>query len=1126
MALQLVLGGSGSGKSHYLYEETLKQAQKNPKRRYYFLVPEQFTMAVQREFVVRSRGHAILNIDVLSFKRLAFRVFEELGEDHTQILEDTGKNLMLRRLVGELAPKLSVLSGNLHRAGYIDEIKSFITELTQYRISPDMLREMAAQGTNSPMTQAKLKDISLLYESFLDYLSGDYLLAEEVTEYLAGIVGKSRLFDDAVLIFDGFTGFTPVQQSFLQAVLPMVTQSIFAVTIDEREDFYGSCELENLFYLSKKTIQTLLKLAQDAGIEIDDAVIMRDGAKKRFVKAPKLAHLEANLFRLGMNKYVGKASDEITIRSFARPKDELVFAAQEIRRLVRTEGYRYRDFAIVTGDVSGFSHYVDPVFTEYELPYFIDQTDPIVYHPLIEYVRSLLQLSVNGALFEPMMRVLKTGLLPIPIGQVDLLENYLIAYGIQGEAAWKHTWVRNPEWLSAEQLDELNVLRTQLMELFEPVFVVMADDKTTVRERTGALYEMLSLVTIEDDASIRIQRALVELFDKLVGLLGEEVLPPEEYQEILEAGFDAAEVAIIPPGFDQVLVGDIERTRLGDIRVLFFIGVNDGIIPKSQNDGGILSQLERQTLANAQYELAPTARERAFIQRFYLYLNLTKPKDRLYLSFARTGSDGTALRRSYLIGMLNRIFPDLSVIDETDSDALRMLERPKAAFSYLAAGMETAKAGKASETWRALLAWYMKHETWSDSLEQLMHASFFRFEQETLPRDVSRLLYGSVLETSVTRLERFAACAYAHFMSYGLRLMPREQNDFEQMDFGNLIHTALENYAVELAKSAYTWFDVPQDESKRLGDEALRRALEQSRNDALFTSAKNRYLTTRIKRLLGQTIDTLTAQVRKGRFVPSNYELGFGFADSLSAMEFSLSEEEKMRLRGRIDRVDVLHTDGETYVKIIDYKSGKTQFSLLNLYHGLQLQLVVYLNAAMEHIRKSEDCTNVTPAGIFYYHIDEPIVEADAQMSEEEIWQSIFEKLRLDGIVNNEPEVYEAMDESLTDKSDVIPIARNKDGSLSKKSKAYTKEQFQDISNYVNTVIKELGKRMINGEISIEPYELKDANACSYCNYKSVCGFDKQLSGCGYKKLEQFQDEKELLDKIHEKLEEKSDGKE
>ena len=1120
MALHLILGNSGAGKSHYLYEQVLGEARQHPERIYYVIVPEQFTMATQREFVRRQEHHAILNVDVLSFKRLAYRVFEELGKDTLQVLEDTGKNLILQKLAGQLEPKLTVLQGSLHRIGYIDEIKSFLTELAQYRIEPQTLSEMAGQKDVSPLLSAKLSDIRLLYEAFLKEIEGDYLLAEEVVEYLARLVPDSALFAHAVLVFDGFTGFTPVQQTFLQAVFPVVIDSYVALTIDAREDFYSANHVEQLFFLSKKTIHMLLALAHDTNVSVAEPVVLKDGGKRRFAKAPLLYHLEQNLFRLRQRPYMGgmEAQEQLHIVGFQRPVEELRFAAGEIRRLIR-KGYRYQDMAIVSGDVEMYASYVQQVFSEYEVPYFLDQTNPILFHPLIECVRGLLELADSDFSYEGVMRVVKSGLLPIEAGQADLLENYLLAYGIRGRRRWNQLWVRCPDWMDAEGLQALNAKRAELMDVLDPYMDAMTAKDATAIARTRALYDVMVAFGLEHSQEDgRIWRVVMDLFDKLAGLLGGETMPLREYIDVLGAGFEAAEVAVIPPGFDQVLIGDIERTRLENIRVLFFLGVNDGVIPRTNGEGGILSQLERETLAQAHYELAPTARERAFIQRFYLYLNMTKPSERLYLTYAGCGADGASRRPSYLIGMILRMFPGLVVKDGSVMPPMERMETPGAAFRYLTEGLDAAKCGEAPPQWRALFAWFWSGEQWQEPLQKLLSAAFYRFHQKPLSPEVSHLLYGSVLENSVTRLERFAACAYEHFLTYGLQLQPREEHTFEAVDFGNLVHTALEQYAGSLAASDYDWFSVPQEARRKLAREAMQAAMAQCRNDALFTSAKNRYLTTRMEALLHQTVDTLTRQVRKGRFVPFDYELGFGMAGSLDVAEFALSEEEKMRLRGRIDRVDVMDTGEDTYVKIIDYKSGQTKFSLLSMYHGLQLQLVVYLNAAVELMKRKPHTGEVLPAGIFYYHVDEPMVETEGAVDEEEIWQRVFESLRLDGIVNEDPKIIDAMDEGFADKSDVIPVSRTKSGELSKTSKAYTAKQLEQIRAYVNYVIRELGRRMLAGEIDVNPYQLQSKHACTWCGYRSICGFDEHMDGCGYRRLLNIRSDEEIFAAMERKM--------
>lgn len=1114
MALQFVLGNSGAGKTEYLYEQVLRLAAENPTKKYFMIVPEQFTMATQRGLVLRQENHAILNIDVLSFQRLAYRVFEELGEDQLQILEDTGKNLILQKLVSDLDGQFEVLSGSLHKPGMIDEIKSFLTELTQYRIQAEDLQEMAQAPGVSPLLAMKLRDLCMVYEAYRKRVDEQFLLAEEVVEHMAGLVSHSRLFDNATLIFDGFTGFTPIQMDFLREVFPVVDDIRVALTMDTREDFYRMDGVENLFYLSKKTIHGLLQLAKETHVDVQEAVILGDGNRKRFAGSPVLYHLEQNLFRLGKAAYHSGSDEDrqkLQIYHFTKPAEELKFAAREIRRLVREGGYRYRDIAIVTGDVAGFSYLIDAVFSDYEIPYFLDQTNQLLFHPLMELVGGLLELSESNFSYESMMRILKAGAGKLDPDVVDLMENYLLAYGIYGNL-WQETWERLPDWMSAAQLEQLNAARQKLWDCLGPFYSGMKND-ATVTERTILLYETLRALCADTDTDPKVWKLLMELLDKLVAILGAERLSAQDYKKILEAGFEAARIAYIPNGYDQVIVGDIERTRLEDVKILFFIGVNDGVIPANQTDGGIISQLEREVLADHEYELAPTAKERAFIQRFYLYMNLTKPSDRLYITYSKVGIDGTAMRPSYLVGLLLRLFPEWKVCEDERSP-FENLFTPAGAISYFVDGLQKAKTGDADPDWLALFAWYVKDETWRSKLEPLLQAAFYRHTDEVLSEDVTHRLYGTVLENSVSRLERFAACAYAHFLTYGLGLSRREEHDFAANDFGNLVHTALESFAKGLSESAYNWFDVSEEYSDQLCAQAMEAAIAQTRNDALFSTAKNRYLLTRMRRLLSQTVDTLKHQVRKGIFIPADYELGFGFANSLRVQEFALGDEEKMRLRGRIDRVDLMEKDGKTYVKIIDYKSGMTQFSLLSMYHGLQLQLVVYLNAAMELMKKKHPDTTIEPAGIFYYHVDSPVIETTGEVSEEEIWQSVFEKLRLDGIVNDDPEIISAMDQQFTDKSDVIPVSRKSNGELSKTSKAYTGEQFHQISDFVNETIQNLGKRMIQGEIGAKPYEMGDRSACDYCDFQSVCGFDTRLPGCEKRVLPSKMSEDEIFHQI------------
>ncbi len=1158
MALRFILGSSGSGKSTWLFEEIVQKAKRQPQQIFYVIVPEQFTMQTQRELVIKSGG-GIMNIDVVSFQRLAYRVFDEIGKQDMVILEETGKNLLLRRVAEEKKEELQVLSGNMKKMGYVSEIKSLISELTQYHISPEDLENFLrltrasnenADGAMSVGFSYKMADILTMYRGFEEYLSDKLVTAEAVLDVLADVAGQSKLLKNSVLAIDGFTGFTPIQNYLLKRLMKLSGDIYVTLTIDPREGFYTYRDMQELFAMSKKTISSLMRMAKETGIDVESPVILQDQEKSRFAHAPMLASLERNLFRLGAKPYGGDGA-QIRIYSITNPKEELIFAAGEMKRLVREEGYRYKDFAVVSGDIEGYANYVPQVFSCYDIPYFLDTTKNILLHPFIEFVRAVLEIIENDFSYDSMFRYLRSNLTlrrkgenirarRVDVSLIDRLENYILASGIRGHKAWSKRFSYLPRWMTQEQLKELEDFRAEQMELLLPLREVFLRKHVTVREQSFALYRFLRELEVEQQLKEReiyykekgdftkereyaqIYRILMDLLDKMTSLLEGEELTVKEYAEILDAGFDAARVGVIPSGYDRVTVGDIERTRLAHVKVLFFVGINDGIIPKSDARFGILSQLEREELAKHDLQLAPTARERVFMQRFYLYLVMTKPSDLLYLSCARVGGDGQALRRSYLLGTIQKLFPKLLVqeIEEMDLESLIVTKKSSLAFylDYLRGRREGKYVldRKREELFFALKDWYQGDAEYVGLMERIEEAVRMRYQGNAISSAVARALYGSVLKNSVTRLERFAACACAHFLNYGLQLNEREISQFAAMDMGSIYHLALEKYAKKLAESEYDWFTVEEAARNELIEMSLREAVLESGNQALAQTSKNQYFLYRMGKILKTTVHTLTAQVQAGRFEPANFEISFAFAQDLDAVNFVLSEEEKMHLRGRIDRVDTYREDGKIYVKVIDYKSGNTSFDLLSLYHGLQLQLVVYLNAAVEVLKRKHPNEEVLPAGIFYYHIDDPVIEGNGSESEIEIYEQILEKLRPDGLVSADEKVYQAMDKGIAGKSKVIPVTLSKDGTLSKTSKAATEEEFGVISEYVDRMIKKLGRRIIDGEVKAEPYQLKEKEGCTFCPYAGVCGFDGNIPGYRYRRLDHVVEKEEVLKRMEE----------
>ncbi|MCL2255150.1 MAG: PD-(D/E)XK nuclease family protein, partial [Lachnospiraceae bacterium] len=588
-----------------------------------------------------------------------------------------------------------------------------------------------------------------------------------------------------------------------------------------------------------------------------------------------------------------------------------------------------------------------------------------------------------------------------------------------------------------------------------------------------------------------------------------------EFADIFDAGLLELKIGTIPQNIDRVVIGDIERTRLSRVRVLFFLGINDGNIPVGSSRGGLISDLDREFLKQSAWELSPTPRQKMYIQRLYLYVIMTKPSELLYLSYARINSEGKSLRASYLIEAVLKLFPRLRI--EKYDDKMTFAQMFSYADSldafilylrrYVLKSNENNNAcyenGITELDILAIIANVLKaSEDYPKTLNNLINQAFLSYQHRPLSKKAADLLYGALLNNSVSRLEKFAGCAYAHFLKFGLALSERAKFSFEAVDLGNVYHGVLEIFAAKLAGLNLSLNNFSDEIGERLLREAVECYVAEYGSAVLFGSARDEQMIERIYRIMLRTVRTLNKQLKQGDFLPERYEVAFSQAEGLETVNMALSAEEKMTLRGRIDRIDTCEERNQVLVKVIDYKSGHKQFDLAGLYYGLQLQLVVYLNVALEMTEKAHEGKEVIPAAVLYYHVADPMITDDAELSREEIEAKLLSELKMTGIVNENEEVIKRIDRDFTDKSWVIPVSRKKDGSFTSNSGVLKQEDFAVLTDYVNQKITAMGKQIKSGDIDMAPYENKDGNACTYCDFKQVCGFDIRLPGYRTKKLD------------------------
>ena len=1084
MSLQFITGGSGAGKSEYLSRLVCEESVRRPHDNFIVVVPEQYTMETQKKLVHMHSRKGILNIDVVSFERLAYKVFEELGGGNRPVLDDTGKNLIVRRVLEKEKKKLDYFGSSIEKTGFVSELKSVISELLQYGITPQQLGEIGENVKEKQQLSAKLKDIRLVYKEFMAFLSTNYITSEEILDVLCGLVEKSKLIAGSEIIFDGFTGFTPIQYKLMRLLLVYSKGIKISVTIDKKERPTGHEGWNNLFFMSKEMMNRLIAICEEEGINVDDTVCVDRDINYRYEGAKDLAYLERNLFRYKGGVYTG-TPENIRIYEGSNPKEELQYIVSEILQLTRKEGFRYRDIAVVTADLETYGKVAANMMKQNDIPAFLDYKRSVAANPYVEMLCSALEIVEKGYPYDTMFRYLRTGLTGISRHDIDMLENYCLAVGIRGSRAWHEPWKKKMKRSTYQpELETLNALREQIMAPFLNLEAVLKDKEANVRAYVTAVYEFVTALHSAEQIKAlsecepagneyeQLYAKVLELFDRIVELLGEENVSLKEFNRIVAAGFEEMKVGLLPPTSDCVMIGDIERTRLDNVKVLFFAGVNDGVVPKKNENCSVLSETDRSILEAQEIVLSPSAREKAFIQKFYLYLMMTKASHRLYLSYAKKSSDGKTALPSYLIRNVRRMFPDVRITDADGQDGQ---------FVYL-------KIPKQDIEWNTEN--YIK----------------------TLSENAALLLYGTQLKGSISAFETYASCRFAYFLEYGLKLSQREEYRFAVQDFGTVLHGVLEDVSRQLKEEKKSFSLLSDEERKKRVSESVVRIAAEYGNTILKDNSRNEYMIKRLTDLADRTVWAIGKQLERGEFAPDAYEMNF-LVD-----EHEVLGDKSLYMQGKIDRIDICEDDNNVYVRVVDYKTGKSDFDLL------KIQLVTYMKAAQRIEKKRHPDKNIIPAGILYYNIDNPIIEVQSVHEEEDadyreaVDEMILENLRMKGVVNEDTEIIRKMDDR-GGKSAVIPVAFKSNGELDMRSHIYSTQKFEQLTDYVTEKSADMAAGIFGGNVDVNPYHTQKEDACTYCPYHAVCGFSPDIPGGQSRSLKTFSDE-EIWKKIREGVDE------
>lgn len=1135
MTIRFIIGRAGTGKTRACLDAVRKELLQRPAGPpLILLVPEQATFQTEYSLASTPGLQGFIRAQVLSFRRLAYRVLQEVGGAARAHIDDLGKRMLLRRLLEHRRSQLKAFRRSAGQPGFTDTLARALGEMKAYCVGPAelalVLSSLQAAGETEPLAD-KLEDLSLLYGSLEEELADRFTDPDDYLNLLADRLDRSEAARGATVWADGFSGFTPQEYRVL-AALARTARQVNITLCAGVESLAGNAEETDLFYPIRETYEALAEMAVQEQIVVERPLIL-DGSNPQHY-SPPIAYLEKNYFNLLASSKTGAAA-EVALVAAASPRAEVEGVAREITALCRDQGFRYRDIGIILRDLGSYADLISTIFADHGIPVFIDQKRQVMHHPLVELVRSALEVAVTDWSYNPVFRFFKTDLVPISREEVDLLENYVLAHGIRGSR-----WTDGRPWeyrrrltlegeqevteLEAAELKTINRIRGQAVTALA-AFTASFNQADNTREKTTALYALLEEMEVPLHLESWSKRAegegrllearvhaqawsgLVALLDQVVEALGDEILNGEEYAAILDAGLESMRLGQIPPGLDQVMVGSLERSRSPGAKVAFVMGVSDGVLPARLAEQGVLTEAERDRLRLLGLNLAPGVRRRLFNEQYLVYIALTRASERLYLSSPLADDEGGAIMPSQVLSRIRELLPGVEERTwpvEPDSallDDLNFVTNPQRSLSYLAARIREARAGTPiNPLWWDVYSWFVRGRRRADCARVLAGLFYSNWEGR-LPAGLGRLLYGRPLRTSVSGVEKFRACPFAHFLSHGLKLRERSEFKLDAPDVGQFFHAALKLFGDRVNSQGIEWGQLTREQCENMAGEVVDLIAPRLQSEILLNSARSRYITGKLRRTVQRAAMVLCEHSRRGRFQPVGLELYFGPDGDLPAVTFTLRDGSEMSLTGRIDRIDAVQGEGGVYLRVIDYKSGKVTIDLPDIYHGLRLQLLAYLDVALLHAKKLVGKEGL-PGAVLYFRIHDPLIKTDGGIpQEEDLEKKLLQELRMTGLVLADPAVAKLMDDGLGADSDLIPVRIKKDGDFTASSSVLTREQFELLRAFLRAQLISAGSDIIDGVVDIAPLRRGTVRSCRYCPFKPVCQFDILVEGNTYKNV-------------------------
>ena len=1093
MSLRIIYGRAGTGKSEYCYREIAEKIKSD--NQILIITPEQFSFTAEKKLMEAIDANAVFNAEVVTLSRMAYRVINEIGGRTETNLSKCGKAMLIYSILNNNKKELKLIGKNDEN---VDMLDTAITEFKKHGISIEQLKQEIDKQEDIYLKN-KLTDLSLVYEGFENQLSGKYIDETDLLTILAENIENTDMFNNQYIYIDEFAGFTKQEYQIIEKLILVANQVTVTICIDELH--IPKNPNTDIFYSNENTVNKLFKIAQNCGTKVEEIKLEN---KYRF-KSNELKHLEENLYENRPCKYTNKV-ENIKLFLAKNQYSEIEEVAKNILKLVRDNGYRYKDISIITKNIANYSSLARAIFDKYDIPIFIDENRDLNQNIIIQYILSVLEIFTKNWSYESVFNYIKTGFSNIEEDEIFKLEKYCLKWGIK-----QNKWKKEFTYGKYEEKDKTEIERLERIrkDIVNPLIKLKSDidNDKTAEGISKSIYKFLVEENIAEKINKKIEelekvgqvdlvkeyqsslQTILDILDEIVLVFSDDKMTIDKYAQILKVGFKNSNLTKIPGTQDQVIMGDVDRSRSHKVKAIFIIGLNDGEFPSVHKDEGFLNDLDRETLKQDGIELAKGTIENLYEDNFNIYKAFSTAEEKLYLLYSSSDVQGKALRPSMLINKIKKIYPMLqeeSDVIETKAEVLNK----KTTYDELIIQLSKLKEqDEIDKVWYYVYDYYKKDTEWNTKLEQNLKGLNYTNIPEKIEQTNIDKLYGNTLVTSISKLERYRSCPFSYYLQYGLKIKPEEELKIQTLNTGTFIHEIIDEFFEAVREAGIKLAEITDEQLAEIINKIIDEKLKQSQNYIFTSTAKYRALVVRLKKIIQKALKYIIGTLVQSRFEVLGTEVEFGEKGKYKPIRLTLEDGKRIEIIGKIDRIDTAQSEDGRYLRIIDYKSSAKNIDLNEVYAGLQIQLLTYLDAAC----KEED---LMPAGVLYFSMLEQMIKADKRMEQEEIEEKIRANFKMKGLILADVNVVKLHDKKLEKGSSaLVPAYIDKEGNLSeKKTSGVTAEQFEELQKYMYIVIKQISREILGGNIDLKPYYKDKKTPCKYCDYKSVCGFN--MGGC------------------------------